>query len=240
MNTKAIVLKEIPCKEEDKIIVVFSREYGKISIYAKGARKTKSAYLAGTQMLTYSDFLIYKKDNLSNLSKIDLIDSFLDIKNDYEKLYLAMYFAEIIDALIIEDMPQKDLFDFFLESLNKLKKSKDISLMKSIFELRAIAIAGYMPNVLTCSECGKELDEDCYFISKDDGITCTSCNTKKNGIKISKTTLYTLKYIFYMTNDKVYSFNVDDKYKKELKKVSEDYKNLMIDKPLKSEKFLLD
>lgn len=240
MNIKGIVLKEIPCKEEDKIIVVFSREYGKISIYAKGARKTKSAYLAGTQLLSYSDFLIYKKDNLSNLSKIDLLDSFLDIKNDYEKLYLAMYFGELIDSLIIEDMPQKELFDFFLFTLEKLKKAKDLKFIKAIFEMRVIALAGYMPNVLTCNECGKEMDEDCYFVSKDDGIVCDACNIKKHGIKISKTTLFTLKYIFYIKQDKVYSFDLDDKYKKELYKVSLDYKNRIIDKPLKSEKFLID
>lgn len=240
MNTKAIVLKEIPLKEEDKIVVVFSREYGKISIYAKGARKTKSAYLAGTQMLTYSDFFIYKKENLSSLSKIDIIDSFLDIKNDYEKLYMAMYFLEYVDSLIIEDNPNEELFDFLILTLDKMKKSNNLKLMKPIFEMRALGLAGYMPNVLTCQSCGNELDEDCRFSSSDDGVICESCSGMKKGIKISKTTLYTLKYIFYIKQDKIYTFSVDDKYKKELKKVSDDYKNLMIDKPLKSEKFILD
>lgn len=240
MNTKAVVLKEIKLKEEDKIVVVFSREYGKISIFAKGARKTKSAFLAGTQMLTYSDFLIYKKDNISNLSKIDLIDSFMDIKNDYNKLYYAMYFAEFIDMVTIEDNPCKEIFDFFIMTLNKLKTDKDVKLMKAIFELKILGLAGYMPNVVSCQLCDTEIsDTDTYFDVKEEGIVCNACNLKKRGIKISKTTLFALKYIYYAEADKLYSFSMDEEFKKQLINVATDFKNSVIDKPMKTEKFLI-
>lgn len=239
MNTKVVVLKEITLKEEDKIVVVFSREYGKISVYAKGARKTKSAFLAGTQMLTYSDFLIYKKDNLSNLSKIEIIDSFMDIKNDYNKLYYAMYFAEFIDAVTIEDNPCREIFDFLIMTLNKLKTNKDIKLIKAIFELKVLGLAGYMPNIVSCQSCDNEIsDEDVYFDVKEDGIICMKCNLKKREIKLSKTTLFALKYIYYADADKLYSFSLDEEFKNQLIKVANDYKNSVIEKPFKTEKFL--
>ena len=239
MNTKVIVLKEIPLKEEDKIVVVFSREYGKISVYAKGARKTKSAFLAGTQMLTYSDFSIYKKDNISNLSKIEMLDAFMDIKNDYDKLYYAIYFCELIDSLTIEDNPSSSMFDFFVFTLEKMKKYKDMKFMKSIFELRMMSLSGYTPNVISCQECDRELDEDAFFLVNEDGIVCSNCNMKNKGIKISRTTLYTLKYIFYAKMDKLFSFDIEDKYKEEIYKVTNDFRNKIIGKPLKSEKFII-
>ena len=238
MSTKVIVLKEIPLKEEDKIVVVFSREYGKISVYAKGARKIKSAFLAGTQMLTYSDFSIYKKDNISNLSKIEMLDAYMDIKNDYDKLYYAMYFCELVDNLTIEDNPSSSMFDFFVFTLDKMKKYKDVKFMRVIFELRMMSLSGYTPNVLSCQMCDRELDEDAFFLVREDGIVCSSCNIKKQGIKISKTTLYTLKYIFYAKMEKLYSFNISDEYKEEIYKVANEFRNKIIGKVLKTEKFI--
>ncbi len=237
MNAKAVVLKEIPLKEEDKIIIAFSKEYGKISIYAKGARKTKSAFLAGTQVLTYSNFYIHKKENLSNVLKIDLVDSYLYIKNDIEKLYYALYFCEFIDHLIIEENPQKDLFGFFIFTLEYMQHKLDLRLIKVIFEIKILSLCGFIPDVERCTGCGKLLDE-AYFDEENKVLLCPDCAEKKGLRKITKTTLFTLKYIMRSELGKVFHFTLDEPYLNELSFIGNRFKNEVIEKTLNTEKFL--
>lgn len=238
MDIRAIVLKEISLKEEDKIVVVFSRELGKLSLYLKGARKTKSRFLASSQLLTLSDFDIYKKENLSTVSKAEVVDSFLEIRKDYDKLYYSMYFAELIDALTIEDEKNEKLFDLIIDTLKAMQKKDDVKLIRAIFELRALSICGYMPNVLICDECNKELvNEDVYFKPNLEYCVCAKCSVKKQN-KLSAATHYALKYIFYSENEKLFSFDMDENFKKELELFALKYRNYNCDKQFKTDKFL--
>jgi DNA repair protein RecO (recombination protein O) len=60
INTDGIVLKSIKYEESDSIVVIFTRKLGKISVLAKGARRSKSTFLSGTQVFSYSNFYIIR------------------------------------------------------------------------------------------------------------------------------------------------------------------------------------
>ena len=83
ISVEGIILKETPYGESSKIINVYTKEYGIIGIMCKNAMSIKSNLRAGTMKLTYANFQIYyKKDKLSLLKNVDIINHFKNIKND--------------------------------------------------------------------------------------------------------------------------------------------------------------
>ena len=90
-----IVVRETPYKDTSKIIEVFTKEYGIISIIAKGAKRIKSPLFTGTTYLSYSSFCVSKK-NISTLRSVDTIFSFKNILKDISLLSSASYLVELV------------------------------------------------------------------------------------------------------------------------------------------------
>ena len=96
-----IVLKERDYSESSKILDVFTKEYGLIGIISKGSKKVKSGLNAVSTRLTYGTFHIYyKEDKLSTLTSVDVINPFLNIKNNIINISYATYLSELVFQVI--------------------------------------------------------------------------------------------------------------------------------------------
>jgi DNA repair protein RecO (recombination protein O) len=94
-RTEGIVLKSIKLNEADKIITIFSNDYGKIRGIAKGVRKTKSKFGSSLENLSIVKLLIYKGKNLNIISQTDIVNSFFSKCKNLFKYGLAINCAEI-------------------------------------------------------------------------------------------------------------------------------------------------
>ena len=70
INTQGIVLKSVPYKENDLILTIFSRKLGKVSVIARGAKKSKSSLLSSSQIFAYSNFTLKREGNMLSLIHI--------------------------------------------------------------------------------------------------------------------------------------------------------------------------
>ena len=146
IKTKGVILKEVNVGEADKILTIFSRNKGKISGSAKGARRPKSALVAGTQLFCYSDLVLFKGKDMYSINSCDVIESFYEIRNDLVKLTYAAHINEIVLDTVQEEQPSTRVLQLFLNSLHMLAKTdKAPEQIARVFEIRLMSILGYAP-----------------------------------------------------------------------------------------------
>jgi DNA repair protein RecO (recombination protein O) len=148
IKTRGVVIKEETRGESDKILTVMAKTYGKLRLYAKGARRPKSKFFAGAQMFSYSDYVAFNSRNITSAAQIDLIESFYDIRTDYDKLRYASFFCEAADKFVLEGATADSETFLLLKTFSALKKNLlSDELIYIIFNLKFLQILGYAPGL---------------------------------------------------------------------------------------------
>jgi len=117
-----IVLKVTPFKENDAILSVYFKEYGKLSLLATGIRKPKSKNASACQSMMTSEFTFILKKGLCKLIKAQLIDGGRYIQNDLSSLACANLICEYFYRGIAENQPNLEHYSFLSESLRCLNQ----------------------------------------------------------------------------------------------------------------------
>ena len=97
------MIKTQDYRENDRLLWLFSEELGKISVIAKGARKSKSKLMSSTLPFCYGEYVLFKGKNLYTLNEAKIIDSFQEMLTDFEVLIYGSYFNELIDIACEEE-----------------------------------------------------------------------------------------------------------------------------------------
>lgn len=223
-KTKGIIISESKMGDYDKMLTILTPGMGKISCAARGARKTKSLLLAGTQILTFGEYMIFKGNGTYNLNSCEIIESFYNLRIDLDKLNLAAEITKLISMATNENENSYKALQLYLNTLYMISETQtDLKLIESIFKLRLMGIIGYMPNIRECTNCKKQENLN-YFSIKDSGFKCQICAKQdKSSIKITPTTQVALKYIFTSPPKKLYSFKIPEDSIKELNLISKIY-----------------
>ena len=147
ITTKALVLRGVDYKESDKILTLLTQEQGKLTASARGCRKKGSAIAAGCQLLAWSEMVLYDYQGRWSVKESATQRLFQGVRDDVQRLALGCYFAEVAELLAVEGLPSPELLSLTLNSLHALDKmpEKPLPLVKSAFEWKAMALAGYEP-----------------------------------------------------------------------------------------------
>ena len=212
-TTDALVIKESIIGESDRLVTLFTRDYGIIKAFASGAGKLTSKKSSSTALLTYSTMSIAKRKDTYKIYEAQPIRVFFSIGSDIERLSISQYFCELALQMVPAELPNEEFLRLILNSLHFLgENSKDVDLIKAITEFRAAAISGYMPNLVSCSRCGKFEDDIMYFDLSEARLFCSDCNQSNAYIPVSPTVLSAMRHIVYSElkkyfKDKEYVFN---------------------------------
>ena len=147
-NIRALVLKNIKYKDNDKIYTLFARDEGKISVIAKGVTKITSKRAGSLDSLNEVDAQI--SDHISGqcyLNEVRVVNNFKYIKTNYKTLSNALYIAELINKLVLEDSDIKYVYDFviaFYKRIDQEEKNAD-SILINKFELKLMQLLGLRP-----------------------------------------------------------------------------------------------
>lgn len=193
LKTDAIVLKGWKFGETSKILSLFSKEYGKIKVIAKGGRSLKSKFKGCLEPLSNVSVIYYHKPTreLQLLSKTDLIDPHLRIFGDVERTTLCMAAAELVDKAITGEEPHPDLYELLSATISVLAEGHGF-LEGALwhFQSRFITLMGYKPTWDLCMKCGKPLSMDGgYFQAQNGGLLCHDCGGAAGGLAVSGDTL---------------------------------------------------
>jgi len=153
-KAEAINLRTINIGEADKLVTLFSRQYGKIKAVAKGARRTKSKFGGRLEVFTYNQLLLATGKQLDIISQCETIESFYRLREERSKLNTGAYFLRLIDLTTEERQKNEGLFELLLGSLFLLIEGADPDRLARYFEVHLTRIEGIFPDIdkLHCSK----------------------------------------------------------------------------------------
>lgn len=219
-----MVLSAMPIGEYDKRLVILTREHGKISAFAKGARKQNSALLACSQPFSFGSFHIFVGRNSYTIVSADISNYFSELRGELEAVYYGMYFCEFADYLTRENVEASDMLKLLYQSLRALiKKSIPPLLVRYIFELKMMHLNGEGPSAFGCAIDGNGADE-WYFSGSAGGMVCDVCRKNyEDAFPIHPATAYTLQFIAATPTEKLYTFHVSERVMEDLERVTITY-----------------
>jgi DNA repair protein RecO (recombination protein O) len=225
LKTKGIIIREVNTGEADKIVTIFTKSHGKMSGFAKNARRSKNLLAAGTQLLCYSDLMLFKGKDLYTISSCEVVEPFYEIRNDIVKLTYAAHMVDLVGDIIQENQPATKVLQLFLNTLHFLAKSdKSPELLARIFELRLMSILGYAPFVKGCIHCGLEPETKVFFSFRKCGFLCGKCIPEdRSGMEISQGTAKALFHIVYSRIQELFHFDLSPEVLNELARISRRY-----------------
>lgn len=234
-----IVLNAMPIGEYDKRITLLTRERGKITAFARGARRPQSQLIAATNPFSFGEFEVFEGRSSYTISKATIKNYFRELTEDLEVTYLGFYFLEFADYFCQENNDEKEMLKLLYQSLRALQSpAYKNELVRNIFELKAVTINGEGPNMFSCMKCRSKEDLHIFSI-KAGGMICKKCGDLAPGRQILDDTRYTMQYIVSSSIEKLYSFSVSDEVLKELSGIMRDYMEHYVHHTFNSEAFLL-
>ncbi len=242
VKTHGVVLRTTKYGETSLIVTLLTRDFGKVSAIANGVRTKKSRLLAGLQLFSYSELVMYKakqKNGLYHLDEMNVVESFAAIRSDLDKMAYAAYFAEAVNGALSEEAADDEVLSLVLNTLYAVDKGlADYEKIKTVFEWRLAALLGYAPSVDGCGVCqsAEELGLSLY----DGTVFCKDCAEKK-GLTVARLTEGMCRIIEYITlaeGKKIFSFEANENTIKYLSQVSERYLSAQLDKEFKTLSYL--
>ncbi len=208
--------------------------YGKISCVAKGARRPKSALLAGTQMFCFGEYLVFKGSQTYHINSVEPIEVFYNLRIDLDKLKYAVHINKIVQDVTHENQNCYKILQLVLNTLYIISETdKNLDMVLGVFKLRLLCILGFTPKIEECVGC-KEKENLTYFSIKDNGLKCKICGKQDTStIEISESTLNAIKYTVTAPSKKLYSFQLKDEALEEFKLVSKLYFNEKLEREYK-------
>ena len=148
VNVTAIVLNSSPVGEYDRRVVLLTKERGKITAFAKGARRQTSKLMAATNLFTFGEFKLYPGRNSYTMTDAQIQNYFEELRIDFEGAYYGMFFLEVCDYYTRENNDEKEFLKLVYQSLKALSvKSLNRKLVQCIFEMKAMVINGEFPGM---------------------------------------------------------------------------------------------
>ncbi|MBU5321467.1 MAG: DNA repair protein RecO [Sarcina ventriculi] len=219
-KVNGVVIKTQEYKENDKLLWIFTQELGKISVIAKGAKKSKNKLFSVTTPFCYGDYLVFKGKNLYSLSEGKIRKSFQSFLDNLEKLTYASYICELIDICIEDNEKNSYLYKECITCLYLLNTDAiDYETLIRAFELKILKATGYGLNLDNCVSCKEKIQNSNYLDLAYFGGVCEKCR-RERGIYIDKATFASLKFLNNTTLDKVYKLHLSDDTKSEIYKIT--------------------
>ncbi len=189
----AFVLFRRDFRETDQIITLFTAEKGKIEILSKGIKKITSKNSAFLEPFFLSEVEIIEGKEFFRLTTATSIESFKEIRTDWQKSLLARYACEVLARLLPNNQPENKIFKLFFSYLKFLTQTKEVDRILALtFVWKVFVMQGYSPNLDTCVVCNQENNLN-FFSSLNGGLLCDNCRDKNT---------YLQKAIFLKDKDK--------------------------------------
>lgn len=204
ITVTGMILSQTPIGEYDRRICILTKERGKISAFAKGARRSGNRFMAATNPFCFGEFKLYEGKTSYNVMEANISNYFEQLRSDYISAYYGMYFLEVADYYTRENNDEKEMLKLLYQSMRALvHPSIPNELVRAVYEIKAVAVNGEFPGVPT----DKEWDES---------------------------TVYAAEYIVTSPVEKLYTFNVTDKVLSELLEIGERCRRKFFNKEFKS------
>ena len=213
-GTEGLILSRHLYGDTSLICNLFTKDFGRLSIIAKGVRKLKNPNSAILRPLQFVDLHYYyrPKRNIQLLKEVTINTHFFSTHNNYRKIIASYQIIDIMNQICKIENPNKIIFRLSKSVLNKINACnyKNIILYHIFFKLQLLKYIGYQPIIDFCSVCNCSLRSATY----DWGIgqlVCNNCNYKKSDLNFQSEHFKLIQCLSNTHIDKIEELEVIDK-----------------------------
>ena len=204
VTVTGMVLASSSVNDYDRRVVILTKERGKITAFAKGARRQGSRLMAATDQFCFAAFKVFEGRTAYNLIEASVSNYFEELREDFDGACLGMYFLEFADYYTRENNDETEMLKLLYQSVRAVcKPSLDNRLVRVIFEMKALVVNGEFP-----------------------GIPADA--------SLSRSAAYAVDFIVKTPVEKLFTFAVSDEVYEELAALSASYIRRFIDRKFKS------
>jgi DNA repair protein RecO (recombination protein O) len=181
-STEAVVLRSIRLGEADRVLHLYTEAHGRVGAVAKGVRKTMSRFGARLEPLSHVELVLHRgRSELQTVTAAQLVRSHHDAREDYYRFSVGMIGAEAMLRLFTEEEANERAFGAltrFLDLLDGAPHAADRPTLDPLglaFQLKLLWLAGYLPHVTACAECGAEREPLVGYSPRAGGAVCVRC-----------------------------------------------------------------
>ncbi|MGB9885376.1 MAG: DNA repair protein RecO [Moorellales bacterium] len=231
-KTGAVVLHSAPYREADALLLLFSPARGRIRALAKGVRRPKSRLRGGVQPLTRARFLLYAGRALDTVIQCELEEAYPRLHAELERWAQASYLAELLIVTTPEGAESRELYALLTTGLTLLEKERPEAVAR-FFELRLLAVLGYLPELWACTGCGRRVAGAPVRVGPE-GLLCPTCAQSHGGLEIDPRTLAALRFLVAARPESLSRLQLEPPVWAELASVLQFWLGRHLDRPLKS------
>ncbi len=182
-HATALVLRCIDFSESSLVVTLFTREFGKIEVLAKGAKRLKNPFDSALDLMTLCRIVFLRKasEALDLLTEAKLLRRFRCPGRDLAPLYAGYYAVELLRDLTDQYDPLPELFDLADSTFQALRAGEPVWRWVFRFELGALRLLGHLPSLEMCVGCGKSVE--CLvrvaFDASQGGVLCEGCRARQ-------------------------------------------------------------
>lgn len=231
---EGFIVDEKSYKETSKILNIITKDGLKIGVVSKGCKKMKSNLRSVSQKFTYANFIIsYKEDGLSTLISADIINPFLNIKKDIEKISYVNFITDLTNQ-VIKQSNNKNIYDILISSILKIDEGYDPLIICDILEIKYLDFLGISPYFDGCVVCN---NKNIVTLSLEKGgFVCLK--DYDNEYIVSDKTIKVIRMIKHVDIKKIKRISLTSKVKWEINNFIDEYYEKYTGLYLKSKDFL--
>jgi DNA repair protein RecO (recombination protein O) len=181
-STEAVVLRSIRLGEADRVLHLYTEAHGRVGAVAKGVRKTMSRFGARLEPLSHVELVLHRgRGELETVTAAQIVRSHRGAREDYYRFSVGMIAAEAMLRLFSEEEANERAFTAltrFLDLLDETPHAAERPALDPLglaFQLKLLWLAGYLPHVTACAECGAEQESLVGYSTRSGGAVCAGC-----------------------------------------------------------------
>lgn len=240
-RVEAVVLRHSNWGEADRLLVLYTREKGKLQAVAKGARKMHSRKAGHIEPFMHVTLQLAKARGPQIVTDAETLDAYQPLREDLLRTGYASYIIELLDKFSYEDESDNPLiFRLLTDTLSRIALNPDPWLAVRFYEIRLLDSLGFRPQLFNCVNCQAEIKpENQFFSPAQGGVLCPGCGTGLKGVwGVSEDALKYLRHLQrsnYITSERA---RPDPGIQKEMETLMQAYFTYLLERELNSPGFI--
>ena len=173
-KVEAIVLKTDDFGDANRVVTLFTKEFGKLEANAYGCRRSRSPLSGAMQMFNHISAEITRGSKVDTIRDADILNFYDALTKDLERLAYASLLFEIVNRMTFPRQQEPATFNLLTKSLPALSK-RNPKVAALIGACQFMETSGVQLNFSRCVHCGADIEGDAAISILDGGAVCMNC-----------------------------------------------------------------
>ena len=241
-KTEAIVLRSFDFGETDRLVILYSKKYGKLRAVAKGVRKPHSKFGPALEAFSNNEVMLYKKENdeVYRITGFNAKSTYAKLIRDLDMYIASSYVVEIVNMMTEEHEPHRDIYKLLEDTLEMLPENDAETVILS-FVLKFFSRSGYglcLDRCVLCEVLPRRVNRQVRFSPGHGGIICQKCDGSGKGtISVPWEYIDCLRQLESRPFSELCSIKIQEAQKKAIKDMLDSYMRFHLSYELKTDRF---